>query len=169
MVTILLRILHVVTGALWVGAVFVVTFFLLPSIRASGPSGGVVMRQLVGVRKLPIVILILGWISILSGLTLYLRDSMGGTNGWNGSPTGIIFGIGGLLGLIGGLVGTFWTRPVATRMAAVGAELQGAGTPPPANLVAEMARLQESTAKASKTTAFFLIGAVFAMSIARYM
>ena len=169
MLTIVLRLLHVVAGAIWVGAAFVVAFFLFPAIRASGPAGGVVMRQVAAVRKLPIVLTIMGWIAVLSGFALYARDSMGDSNGWSASPAAITFGAGGLLSLIAILLGTFWNRPVAAKMAAVGAALQGAGSPPPTHLVSEMARLQESFAKASKIVAVLLIGTAIAMSVARYL
>ncbi|MEP7346421.1 MAG: hypothetical protein ABI877_14215, partial [Gemmatimonadaceae bacterium] len=121
MVTILLRLLHVVLGILWVGGAFLVAFFLFPAIRASGPGGGVVMREIAGVRKMPVFLAIIAWITVLSGIALYMRNSMG-SNGWPGSRSGITFAIGGILAIIAVLVGTFWNRPVAEKMVAVGAQ-----------------------------------------------
>ena len=40
---IVLRFVHVVFGALWVGMVAFVTFFLMPALQAAGPEGGKVM------------------------------------------------------------------------------------------------------------------------------
>ena len=169
MVTILLRLLHIVLAVLWVGGAFVLAFFLFPSIRASGPAGGVVMREIAGVRKMPIYLTVIGWISALSGIALYAHNSMGPNNPWSGSRSGITFGVGGLLAIIALLIGTFWNRPIAAKMVAVGAQLQGAGTPPPANLVSEMARLQETLGRALTIVAVLLVGAAIAMSIARYL
>jgi hypothetical protein len=169
MLTILLRLLHVVFGAVWVGAAFVVAFFLFPSIRASGPAGGAVMRQIAGVRKMPVYLMIIGWTTVLSGLTMYLRNSLGANSAWGGTPAGITYAVGGTLAIIAILLGTFWNRPTAERMTAVGAQLQSAGAPPPANLVSEMARLQDTFSKASTIVAVLVLGAVAAMSIARYL
>jgi len=169
MLTLVLRFLHIVGGAIWVGGVFILAFFIFPAIRASGPAGGAVMRQVAGVRKLPEFLAIIGWVTVLSGITLYVRNTMGSTNGWGGTRAGITFAVGGTVALIALLVGTFYNRPLAEKMSAVGAELQGAGAPPPANLVAEMARLQEAFQKASWILSVALIVAVMAMSIARYL
>lgn len=169
MLTLVLRFLHVVGGALWVGGVSILAFFIFPAIRASGPAGGAVMRQVAGVRKLPEFLAILGWVTVLSGITLYIRDTMGGANGWGGTPMGITFAVGGTIALVALLVGTFYNRPLAAKMTALGAQLQGAGTPPPADLVAEMARLQDAFQKASWAVSIALIAAVMAMSIARYV
>lgn len=169
MLTIVLRLLHIVLGILWVGGAFFVAYFLFPSIRASGPAGGIVIREIAAVRKMPIYLAIIGWVSALSGLALYARNAMGTNNGWSGSRSGMTFGIGGLLAIIALLVGTFWNRPVADKVVAKGAQIQAAGTPPPANLVSEMAALQESLGRALTVVAVLLVCAAIAMSIARYL
>src|ERR687891_465683 len=43
---ILLRLVHVVFGALWVGMVVFTTFFLAPAVQDTGPDGGKVMAAL---------------------------------------------------------------------------------------------------------------------------
>ena len=40
---IVLRLIHVVAGALWVGMVTFVTYFLQPALQEAGPEGGKVM------------------------------------------------------------------------------------------------------------------------------
>ena len=40
---IVLRLIHVVAGALWVGMVTFATYFLQPALQESGPEGGKVM------------------------------------------------------------------------------------------------------------------------------
>ena len=169
MLTIVLRLLHVVLGAIWVGAAFVVAFFLFPSIRSSGPAGGAVMRQIAGVRKMPVYLTIIGWVTVLSGLTMYLRDSLGANSAWGRSPAGITYGVGGTLAIVAIMLGTFWNRPTADKMTALGAKLQSAGTPPPADLVSEMTRVQDTFSKASKIVSVLVLGAAAAMSIARYL
>ena len=45
---IVLRLLHIVLGVFWVGAVVFIAFLLFPSVRESGPAGGAVMQRLMG-------------------------------------------------------------------------------------------------------------------------
>ena len=169
MLTLILRLLHVVLGAIWVGAAFVVAFFLFPSIRASGPAGGAVMRQIAGVRRMPVYLTIIGWTTVLSGLAMYLHNSMGADNAWGGTAAGITYAVGGTLAIIAIMLGTFWNRPTAEKMSALGAKLQSAGTPPPADMVSEMTRLQDTFSKASTIVAVLVLGAAAAMSVARYL
>jgi hypothetical protein len=49
-----LRILHIGFGVFWAGSLFFMTSLLAPAIRGCGPAGGVVMRQLVVVKKLSV-------------------------------------------------------------------------------------------------------------------
>ena len=39
-VIIVLRIIHIVAGAFWVGGAVTTAFFLLPTVKATGPVGG---------------------------------------------------------------------------------------------------------------------------------
>ncbi|MFN8581141.1 MAG: hypothetical protein U0163_09220 [Gemmatimonadaceae bacterium] len=167
MLIIVLRLLHVVAAVLWTGGAVVVAAFLVPSVLAAGPAGGVVMREIVGVRKLPVQLTILGWITVLAGFALYGIDMRG--SAWGGTMAGMIFGVGGVCGLIALLIGTFWSRPVAARLMALGSQMASAGSPPPAPLVAEVQGLQSSLAKATKAVALFAVLAAIAMSVARYV
>ena len=47
----LLRVVHVLAGAFWVGAVTFIAAFLVPAVTALGPVGGQVMEQVIQVRK----------------------------------------------------------------------------------------------------------------------
>lgn len=169
MVTIVLRLLHVVLGAVWTGAALVVAAFLFPSVRASGPAGGAVMRQIAGVRKMPVFLMIIGWITVIAGFALYGIDSMGSPDAWTGSRMGIAYGGGGLIATVALLIGTFWNRPLAGRMGELGAKMQTGGGPPPPELAAEMQRLQASFSTASTTVATMLVAATALMAVARYL
>src|SRR5437867_5248166 len=68
-----LRLLHIMAAIFWVGGVMLVAWFILPSVRALGPGGAPMMNQLVQTRKLPLRLLISGWVTVLSGLILYIR------------------------------------------------------------------------------------------------
>jgi uncharacterized membrane protein len=62
----LARLLHIVATTLWAGAAILIAGFLMPAIRAAGPGGSAVMRQLTVVRKLPEILATVGIVAILS-------------------------------------------------------------------------------------------------------
>ena len=43
----LARVTHVVLGAVWVGAIFLAAFFLMPAVAEAGPDGAKVMAGIV--------------------------------------------------------------------------------------------------------------------------
>ena len=69
---IVLRLIHVVAGALWVGMVTFVTYYLQPALQEAGPEGGKVMAALQR-RGIMTVMPILAVATLVSGLWLYLR------------------------------------------------------------------------------------------------
>ena len=83
-----LRILHVVIGVFWVGAVLFIGFFLTASVRAAGPAGGAVMQQLMVVRAVPRWLMASAILTIVSGLGLYWHNSGGFQSAWLGSGAG---------------------------------------------------------------------------------
>jgi hypothetical protein len=58
--------LHIVATTLWAGTAILIAGFLMPAIRAAGPGGSAVMRQLTVVRKLPEILATVGIVAILS-------------------------------------------------------------------------------------------------------
>ncbi len=113
---ILLRIVHIVSGVFWVGSALFVARFLLPSLRAVGPAAGPVMQQLNQTRKLPVYLMGAMLLTILSGITLIMHDSSVSQGAFMSSSTGRVFGVGGLLALIAGIVGLSVNMPAARRM-----------------------------------------------------
>ncbi len=167
MLTIVLRLLHVVAGVIWTGGAVVIASYVVPSVQATGPAGGAVMREIVFVRKLPVHMTILAFITVLTGFALFSGNARG--TGWGGTPAGMTFGIGGLFGLTALLLGAFWSRPTANKIAALGAKIQAAGSPPPAPMAAEMQALQATLGMALRVVALCAVLAAVAMSVARYL
>ena len=66
---VLLRVVHVLCGVFWAGALMFAVIFLEPSVRASGPEGAKVMRALIQ-RHYLTVVPVVGALTILSGLWL---------------------------------------------------------------------------------------------------
>ena len=72
----LARIIHVLTGVFWVGAMVFVSGFLIPSLAEVGPDAGKVMAALQR-RKFMVIVPVVATFTILSGIWLYWRASSG--------------------------------------------------------------------------------------------
>jgi hypothetical protein len=164
----LLRTIHVLGGIFWVGSLIFLTFFLLPTARAVGPSGGPFINHLMQVRKLPTYMLVLGLATVLSGYWLYWHNAVIYGSAWLSSGQGKVFGMGAVLATIGWLLGFFISRPTAQHIWKLGAQIAQSGTPPTPELTAQLGRLQARMGKVSAFIAVLLVGASVAMAVARY-
>lgn len=163
----LLRLVHVVIGIFWVGSVVFISAFLIPSIRSAGPGGGAVMTHLQQ-RKLSIVLMLAGILTVASGFVLYMQASAGST-AWFGSGPGRTFGLGAVFGIITLVIGMTVNAPTGVKLGRLGAAVQAAGGTPSAEQAAEMQRLQVRMGKASLAGAVLLTCAAAAMAVARYV
>jgi hypothetical protein len=166
---ILLRLIHISFGVFWVGAAVTNSLFLIPAIRAVGPAAGPVMQQIGQKLKMPIYIIIAGFLTVLSGIGLYWHDSAGFTNGFMRSGGGMTFGIGGAIAIVTLVIGVVAVAPAAKRAAAIGAQAAASGKPPSPEQAAEMQRLQARLGKLASFAAVMLALATIAMAVARYI
>jgi uncharacterized membrane protein len=164
-----LRLAHIVVGVCWVGAVVFIAVFLLPTVKAVGPTGGAVMQELTQVRRLPSYLMAGVVLTILSGLALYWNDSAGFSGPWMSSGPGRTFGLGAALALVTGIIGMVVNAPTARRIGRLGAAIRESGTAPTAEQGVEMRRLQSRLTTAMNVAAVLLLLATAAMSVARYM
>jgi uncharacterized membrane protein len=165
----LLRVVHILIGAFWVGAIVFMAALLMPSVRAAGPAGGAVMQQLVAARRLPIWLMTAAILTVVSGIGLYWVDSAGFRSAWLGSGPGRTFGLGGTFAILAALLGMVVNSPTARRLTALAARVQGSGRPPVPEEAAEMKRLQARLARATMVAAGLLVLATLAMAVARYV
>src|SRR5215211_5316710 len=70
----LLRVIHVVGGVLWVGGVVVVSLFLTPAVQTLGPAAQPVLAFIMGKRKLPVYLMMLGILTTLAGVLVMMRN-----------------------------------------------------------------------------------------------
>ncbi len=165
----LFRLIHIVCGALWVGAAAFVAFFLMPTVRALGPGGGPVMQELAQVRKLPVYMMAMAILTVLSGVGLYWRDSGGFKGPWMHSGSGAVFGFGGLLAILVVVIGMTVISPSTRRMGELAASMRGAGGGPSPEQGAEMQALQARMTRFTRIVAVLLLVATAAMAVARYI
>jgi uncharacterized membrane protein len=164
-----LRAVHVVAGSFWLGAMLLNAGFFLPAVRAAGPAGGQVMRQIVQVRRLPAFLNAAVILTLLTGGILFWRASGGLTASWFSSGAGMGWTIGSIAAIIAALLGHLVNAPTARRAGQLAAAAQTAGGPPSAETVAEMQFLQVRLLRATQLAAILLTVAAVAMGAARYL
>jgi len=164
---IILRLLHIVIGAAWLGAVVLMTFFLTPTIRAMGPIGGQFVGALMQRTHLPVWLLGAGAITILSGLGLYWMFYAG--IAWDALGPHVAYGVGGILALFAFALGFLFSRPAGARFAALSKTIASQGAPPSPAQIAERDALSGRLATFALVNTFLLIGAAALVAVARYI
>lgn len=150
----LARLLHIVVGVFWGGAVFFAALLLVPAVRDAGPEGGKVMGALVK-RGLLNVLPASGIVTVLSGIWLYWKVSAGFNPDYMGSRPGMVYGLGMITALIALAIGVLVMRPAVIKSA-----------------TAEPALAQQLRGRAAaggRWVAVFVGIAVVCMAIARYV
>jgi hypothetical protein len=169
LLVIVLRLIHVVAGALWVGMATFTTYYLQPALQEAGPDGGKVMAAIQR-RGIMTVMPILAVATLLSGLWLYLRAAGGQHAAFAQSGPGMAFGIGGLAAIAGWLTGMFAMRPAMMKAVALAQSLGPAATPEERQRVGPQAeQLRRRATVAGKAMTHLLFLAIAAMAVARYI
>lgn len=165
----LARLIHVLAGVAWAGALVFITVILLPAIRGAGPAGGSVMDQVVRVRRLPIVLMTLAILTVFSGLSLWYLDFHALGDAWAHSAQGRTFSLGGVLAILGMIVGMSVSTPTARKLSALTGSITANGGPPSPEQAAELGRLQNRLVAAAKIVMVLVLLAVACMGVARYV
>jgi hypothetical protein len=167
---ILLRLLHILTGITWVGAMVFMTFFLIPVFRVSPPAlAGQVMQGLAKRRYMQLMPLI-ALVTMLSGIWMIWITSGGNLGMYMQTRSGHSFATAGGLAILAFALGIVFGRPTGIKAAAIGARLATVTDPvEKAKLVDEMTVLQKKTGMISVGVTILLIIAAGGMAIARYV
>jgi hypothetical protein len=169
LLVIVLRFVHVVFGAIWVGMVVFATFFLMPAIQEVGPDGGKVMAA-VQRRGLMTVMPLLALGALISGIWLYLRAGAGMPAEFGRSPVGMAFGLGGVAAIVAWVLGVAVLRPSMMKAMALAQSLgPSASAEERQKVMGEAQRLRERAASSGRATAYLLLFSVAAMAVARYL
>jgi uncharacterized membrane protein len=169
MLMIVLRLLHIILGVFWAGAAFFAAMFLVPSVRAAGPAGGPVMRQLMEVRKYPIYATTFGLVTVITGLWMYFNDNSISNGSFARSHAGMTYGLGAVTAILTLVVGATIMGPTATKMAKLGAQIAGQGGPPNPEQQALIASYQAKLGLGVRLASILLIVTVITMAIGRYL
>jgi uncharacterized membrane protein len=160
----LLRIIHIVGGVIWVGGTLTMTFFIGPTIGATGEAGQKFVGHLMDNLKFSNRMSAAAGLTILAGLILYGLDARAGS-AWVRSSFGIGLSIGAGFALIGFVFGIMIGRTTKA-MAQLGAQMQGK---PSAGQFTQMQSIRKQQATYSNISAAALILAMIFMAIARYL
>lgn len=160
------RLVHIVTGVYWVGAVMFIAFFLGPSATAIGPKAGAMMEELMR-RKYFEWTAGVATLTILSGLFLVWNDSAHFDPTWFRSPFGQGISLGMAAAIVAYVIALAGVRPTLYRLTAVFERLaQGVPTP---ELLAERDAVQGRMKRVSASSLILLLIAASAMAVARYL
>lgn len=164
-----LRLLHILAGTFWVGSAITFAGFIYPAVRASGPAGPRVMRQLMYHRKLTLGFSLSAAVTVVTGVAMYAAIGAGGFSAWVQSPMGTTLGVGAIAALIAAGIGSGVAAPAGRRLQALSARMAMANGAPSAEHLAELARTQTTLGRASVASAVLLTVAAAAMATARYV
>ena len=152
---VVLRLVHIGTGAMWVGMLSFITFYLTPALAEAGPAEAAKVMAALQRRRIMIVMPVLALLTIASGIWMMAR-LYGGPANLVGSNMGIALNVGALAAIVAFLIGIIFMRPVMTRAMSA--------TDP-----AEAAKLRARGATLSRLVARLLMVALAAMAVARYV
>ena len=165
---ILARLLHVIGGVLWVGAIWFVSVFLAPSLNEAGPDAGKVMQGLMR-RKFMIAIPVIAVVTMLSGLWLYWKVSAGFEPAYMGSGPGKAYGTGATLAILAFIMGMVVTRPAMLKAGALTQAAMSAAADEKQAMMAQADALRARATVWSKVIVTLLIAATMAMAVGRYV
>ncbi len=165
---VIFRLIHVVAGVFWAGAMFFSVAYLAPAAAAAGPEGGRFMQRLTTQTRFSAAMGITSGLTILSGLVMYFRVSGGLQLAWIGTGTGLTLTVGGLAALLGAGIGGS-VRATGQRLGMLGRTIESGGKLPTPDQIAQVQALQRRMAQLGQLTALLMLIAVVAMAIARYV
>lgn len=165
---VVLRVLHILVAAWWAGAAGLLAVVVMPAVSDAGAAGGPFLASLHR-RKLHVFMAASAILTVLSGIWLYWVLTTGFDPAVVWSRRGLVFGIGGIFGLLALIIGGSIIGPGFARLA----ELAGqTGAMPEAERAAHaqhLSTIQQRTMLASKSALALIVIALVLMSMGHYV
>ena len=114
-----LRIVHVLLAAVWLGSTALVVLFVFPASKDAGAAAAPMMGA-IGRRGLNRYMGALGGVTVLTGIYLYWRFTGGFTPELSATRAAMVFGTGGIAGILAVIIGGAVAGRNAARMEALG-------------------------------------------------
>jgi hypothetical protein len=163
-----LRLIHIVGGVFWAGAVWLFARFIEPTATAAGPEGGRFLQRFAGSVYTPAV-MSAGVGTVLAGIALMWIDSGGFQPAFMGSHFGIALSVGALCAIVAAVYGIGLGARNAMRLKAVGAAVQRQPGGPTPEQLGQMQVIQGKLRTGGRVAAVLLVVTVVCMAIARYV
>ncbi|HEU5205306.1 MAG TPA: hypothetical protein VFU17_13530, partial [Candidatus Limnocylindrales bacterium] len=164
-----LRLFHIVAGALWFGSAFLFTGFVGPAAAETAPASGVVMSAVVKKRRVAEVIKWLAITTVIAGWAMWLKFAIQiGPAEWATSAYGLVLTIGGLLATAAAYFGITGIGNNVEKLVSIGDQVAASGGPPTPEQGAEMTRLGAEIKRHGQIDIVLLFLAVAAMATAQY-
>jgi uncharacterized membrane protein len=160
-----LRIIHILSGVIWVGGGFFNILFLQPAIRATGADGQKVVRHLMQKTRMTATTYTTSTLTAISGVIIYWILS-GFQLSFMSTGYGLVLTIASVLGLIVWLVVIFPLRNIFKKMAAIGQQVQAQGGQPTPDQTAQMQALGGQLAKLGRMNLILATLAIAGMAMA---
>jgi uncharacterized membrane protein len=162
----LFRLTHVPAAIAWAGGAIFFSYYVEPTMAKLGPGAQPFVDEIINRRKAPVYFAIVSTLTVVGGTFLYLRDA-GGLQLWT-SPSGWVFTIGAVCGILAWASGFALLSPAVKKVGEIGGEMQAAGGPPSAELIGRMHAAQERVRRIGQVDTWLIIVAVLTMATARY-
>ena len=162
------RTLHILVAALWVGAIFLMTVFVVPALRDAGAAGGSFMVALHR-RGLHVFMASSAGLTVLSGLWLYWVFTAGFNHDAMLTRGGLAFGIGGLCGLLAAIIGGSVVGRGFKSMVEMNERTAALPEAERAAHLQQIAGLRQRTGNAAKVVLVLVIAALLLMAVGHYV
>jgi uncharacterized membrane protein len=163
-----LRLIHILAGAFWLGAAVTMFLFLQPTAQATAPEGQRFMLHLLRNRRFSEVVLLAASLTGAAGAILFWRDTNGLELASMTQPQGLGFTVGGIAGGVALVLFLFVGYPAGRRMIAIGGQLAGEHRPPSEDEQRLLAAAQRILNRVGATVLVLLVVSASAMATARY-
>lgn len=162
---IVFRVLHVLGAVFWVGTALLMNLFINPSLKASAEAGHKVMAHLLSKTRFATTMMVVSVTVMISGFGLFWIDMVRYSSAWVQTGTGLAYGAGGLVAVVGWLAGL---RIGNTGKAIGKLSAQMKDTPSPKQII-EMKALVKRQEGASKLNFVCLVITILLMVFARFL
>lgn len=165
---VVLRVLHILVAAWWVGAAGLLALVVMPAVGDAGAAGGPFLASLHR-RKLHVFMAASALLTVLSGIWLYWVLTMGFDPAIVWSSGGLVFGIGGLCGLLALIIGGSIIGPGLARLAELAGQTDAIPEAQHAAHAQRLAAIHRRTMLASKCALALIVIALVLMATGHYV
>jgi hypothetical protein len=169
-VMLVLRLFHVVGGALWFGSSFLFAGFVGPAAAETAPSSVALMSNIIKKRRVAKVLAGLAITTVVAGWLLWFKNAAAYPSvvDWVTSSYGLVLTIGGVAATAAAYFGITGIGNNVEKLVEIGDEVAASGGPPTEEQGARIAHLGAEIARHSRIDLVLLFIAVTAMATARY-